>query len=156
MHPFRAAWQTRDVQVWSATFAPDIVLHSPLIKTPFEGKEAAAELYGILFEVLGAVEITHESANGDSHAFFWRAQAGRRTIEGADFIRYDERGRIVEIRVLIRPLAGLAAFARVAGPPMAAKRGPVRAWVLRVLTLPLGPLFAAVDLLAPRLTQRGR
>ncbi len=156
VHPFRAAWATRDLQAWSATFAPDVVLRSPLIQTPFEGKESATELYGVLFDALRDVEITHESSAGDSHAFFWRAAAGRRTIEGADLLRADGDGRIREITVLIRPLASLAAFAEVVGPPLAAKRGRVRAWVLRVLTLPLRPLFAGVDLVAPRLIQRRR
>ena len=154
MHPFRAAWETRDLDAWSATFAPDIVLHSPLIQTPFAGKETATELYGVLFEALGEVDITHESSDGDSHVFFWRAVAGRRTIEGADLIRVDSEGRIREVRVLIRPLANLAAFAEVAGPPLAAKRGRIRAWLTRVLGLPLRPIFAAFDFLAPRLTQR--
>jgi hypothetical protein len=154
VHPFRAAWETRDLDAWSSNFAPDIVLHSPLIQTPFEGKETAIELYGVLFDALGEVEITHESSDGDSHVFFWRAEAGRRTIEGADLIRVDGDGRIREVRVLIRPLANIAAFAEVSGPPLAAKRGRAQAWVLRVLTLALRPIFAAVDFLAPRLTQR--
>jgi SnoaL-like protein len=154
VHPFRAAWETRDLDAWSSTFAPDIVLHSRLIQTPFEGKETATELYGVLFDALGEVEITHESSDGDSHAFFWRATAGRRTIEGADLIRVDGDGNVREISVLIRPLANIAAFAEVTGPPLAAKRGRVQTWVLRVLTLPLRPIFAVADFLAPRLTQR--
>ena len=154
VHPFRAAWQTRDLDAWSSNFAPDIVLHSPMIQAPFRGREAATELYGVLFEALGAVEITHESSDGDAHAFFWRAESGGGSIEGADLIRADEQGRICEVRVLIRPLAGIATFAAAAGPPLAAKRGPIRARLLRLLTLPLKAIFAGVDFLAPRLTQR--
>jgi hypothetical protein len=110
----------------------------------------------VLFEALGEFEITHESTDGDSHAFFWRAAVGRRTIEGADLIRVDGEGKIYEIRVLIRPLANIAIFAAAAGPPLAAKRGRVQGWLLRLLTLPLKGIFAAVDFLAPRLTQRRR
>lgn len=152
VHPFRAARETRDLNAWSSTFAPDIVLHSPLIQTPLR-KEAATELYGVLFEALGEVEITHESSDGESQALFWRASDGHRTIEGADLIRVDDEGRVREVRVLIRPLASIAAFAEVVGPPLAAKRGAVEALVVRVLTLPLRPIFAIVDFLAPRLTQ---
>jgi ketosteroid isomerase-like protein len=154
VHPFRAAWQTRDLDAWSATFAPDIVLHSPMIQAPFSGREAATELYGVLFDALGEFEITDEFAGGDSHAFFWRANVGRRRIEGADLLRVDEQGKISEVRVLIRPLANIATFAAAAGPPLAAKRGPIQGLLLRVLTLPLRAIFAAVDFVAPRLTQR--
>jgi hypothetical protein len=150
VHPFRAAWQTRDLDAWSATFSPEIVLHSPIIQAPFEGKEAATELYGVLFEALGEVEITDEFTEGDSHAFFWRAAVGRRTIEGADLIRFDAEGMIDEVRVLIRPLANIATFAAAAGPPLAAKRARWRGWLLRLLTAPLRAIFAAVDFLAPR------
>lgn len=131
-------------------------MHSPVIQAPFEGIEAATELWGVLFATLRDFEITRESNDGDSHAFFWRAAAGRRTIEGAALVELDGQGRIREISVLIRPLANLAAFAEVVGPALAAQRGQAEASVFRVLTLPLRPLFAAVDLLAPRLIQRRR
>jgi hypothetical protein len=156
VHPFRAAWETRDLDAWSANFASDIVLHSPIITSPFEGREAARELYGVLFDALADVEITHQSAAGDSHAFFWRARAHGRSIEGADLVRTDGDGLIREIRVLIRPLAGIGTFMAAAGPPLAAKRGPVQALLLRVLTAPLRAVFAMVDFLAPRLAQRRR
>ena len=52
------------------------MLHSPVTRSPFRGREAARELYGVLFDAFGAVEITDELAEGDSHAFFWRAELG--------------------------------------------------------------------------------
>jgi SnoaL-like domain len=154
VHPFRAAWQTRDLDAWVDALAPDVVLHSPVTKTPFHGREAAAELYGILFTALGDVEITDEFALGDSHAFFWRAEIGGQSIEGADLVRSDAVGKIVEVRVLIRPLVNIAAFAAAVGPPLAAKRGRFRAPLLRLLTLPLKAILALADTVASRLAQR--
>jgi hypothetical protein len=154
VHPFRAAWQTRDLDAWSSTFAPEIVLHSPMIKMTFRGQEAATELYGVLFDALEEFQITHEFARPDEYACFWLASAGGRTIEGSDLIRHDEQGKIAEVRVFIRPLASIAIFAAAVGPPLAAKRGPVQGLLLGVLTLPLKAIFAAVDFLAPRLIQR--
>jgi hypothetical protein len=153
-HPFRSAWETRDLDAWMDALTPDVVLHSPVIRTPFVGREAAAELYGVLFETLGRVELTHEFTSGDTHAFFWLADAAGTRIEGADLLRFNDRGKIYEVRVLIRPLVGIGAFAAAAGPPLARRRSRARGLVLELLTVPLRWMFAAVDLIASRLGQR--
>jgi hypothetical protein len=153
-HPFRAAWRTRDLDAWAGALAPDVELYSPVIKSPFRGRDAAIELYGVLFQALGDLDITDEFSGGDTHAFFWHADVGGRRIEGADLLRHDAQGRITEVRVLIRPLVGIGTFAGAAGPPLAAKRGRIRALLLRILTLPLMAILAAVDAVASRLTLR--
>jgi hypothetical protein len=153
-HPFRTAWQTRDLDDWAAALAPGVRLHSPLIEAPFVGRDVAVELYGVLFEIFGEVEITHELADGNSHAFFWRTQLGAHTIEGTDLLSYDEHGKITEVTVLIRPLVAIAAFATAVGPPLAAKQSPARGTLAHFLTLPLVRLFAIIDALSTRLGQR--
>jgi hypothetical protein len=153
-HPFRAAWRTRDLDAWVDALAVDVELYSPVVKTPFRGREAARELYGVLFETFGDVDITDEFEHGDSHAFFWRADVGGQRIEGADLLHYDEHGRIAEARVLIRPLVNIAAFAAAAGPPLGAKRGRLRVPLLRLLTLSLKGLMAVTDAVSSRLIQR--
>jgi SnoaL-like domain len=153
-HPFRAAWLTRDLNALADNLAPEVVLHSPVITTPFRGREAAIELYGVLFEAFGEFDITDELAAGETHAFFWRGDLDGRTIEGADLVRLDGEGRISEVRVLIRPLVDIGRFARAVGPPLAGRRGPIRAFVLRSLALPLGALLAVADFVASRLIVR--
>ena len=139
-HPFRTAWRTRDLDAWIEALSPEIVLHSPVVQTPFEGRSAARELYGVLFDTFGEVEFVGEFADTGSHAFFWRANVGGRVIEGVDRLRYDGRGKIVEIRVLIRPLVDIAVFAAAIGPPLAARKSPARGALVRLLMLPLkGP-----------------
>jgi ketosteroid isomerase-like protein len=154
VHPFRAAWETRDIAAWSAALAPDVVLHSPIISTPFRGRDAVRELYEVLFGALGDVDITDEFAAGDTHAFFWHADLGGRDIEGADLLRMNADGKVAEVRVLIRPLVGLASFAGGVGPPLAARRGRMRAFLLRVLTVPLRAMMAIADAIASRLALR--
>jgi hypothetical protein len=154
VHPFRAAWLTRDLDAWASHLAPEVVLYSPVITTPFRGRDAAIELFGVLFETFGEFDITDELAIGETHAFFWRGGLGDRTIEGADLIRLDGEGKISEIRVLIRPLVDIATFASAVGPPLARRRGPIRAFVLRLLALPLGAILAVADFVASRLIVR--
>jgi hypothetical protein len=130
------------------------VLHSPIIKTPFQGRDAVAELFDVLFDSLGDFDVVEEFAAENAHVFFWRADVGGRSVEGADLLRVDGTGKISEIKVLIRPLVDIAAFAAVIGPPLGAKRGRVRVPLLRLLTLPLTALLTLADAIASRLTQR--
>jgi hypothetical protein len=154
VHPFRAAWQTRDLHTWGQTFAPDIVLHSPVLTSPFRGRTAGIELYEVLFDVIGDFEIVDEFSSGDTHAFFWRSKIGTRSIEGTDLVRHDEHGLIKEIRVFIRPLPDIATFAAAMGPAFAAKQGGAsRGLLARVLTMPLRGLLVIADTLATRLVQ---
>lgn len=155
-HPFRRAWRTRQLDTLVGAFAEDVVLRSPLLSAPFVGREVAAELYGVLFERFGDVEFTAELADGAMRAFFWRAQLGAGTVEGADLIRHDEQGMIREVQVLLRPLSGLGAFAAEMGPPLARRRGPGRALAAAMLTRPLRWLLALADAISPRLVMRRR
>lgn len=99
------------------------------------------------------MEIIYEFAGADNaHAFFWETEIAGRRIEGADLMRYDEQGRIAEIRVLIRPLVSIAVFASAVGPPLAATQGSARGALARLLTLPLKGFLTVVDVAASRLT----
>jgi SnoaL-like domain len=154
VHPFRAVWETHDLEAWTAALASDVVAYSPMLKTPFEGADTVAELYSVLFETLGEFEITHEFTDGDSSAFFWRANVGARRIQGVDLLQTDKRGKIVELSVWIRPLADIAAFGSAVGPRLARRRGPVRALLARLVGAPLGMILNLVDVIAPRLVLR--
>lgn len=153
-HPFRAAFETRDLDAWVGALALDVVVHSPIIRNPIIGREAVAELYGVLFNALGHLDFTDEFAVGDSYAFFWRVDIDGRWVEGADVVRHDEHGKISEITALIRPLADIALFAAAVGPPLARKRGWLRGRLSSLLMLPLRAILTIADVIATRLVQR--
>jgi hypothetical protein len=48
LHPFRALWETRDLDAFADALAPSVVLHSPILEAPFNGREAVIELYDVL------------------------------------------------------------------------------------------------------------
>ena len=154
VHPYRTAWRERDPDAWGQALAPGVVIHSPILREPFRGREQAVELFGVLFDALGEVEITDEFTDGDTHVFFWRVRIGARTVEGLDKIRHDQTGTINEITVMIRPLVDIATFAAAIGPGLAAKRGRLRGPLVWFLNAPLRSVFALIDAIASRLTQR--
>ncbi len=155
-HPFRAFWESGELEVWIDALAPDVVLHSPLITAPFRGRQTATELYAVLFDRLDGFEVVDEFSTASSYVGFWRANVGGRRIEGADFIRSNAQGKIAEVRVLIRPLVSIAAFARGIGPPLAAKQGRLRGVLVGWFNIPLRLLAVLTDVVAPRLVLRRR
>jgi SnoaL-like domain len=154
-HPFRQAWETGDASILIAAFAPDIVLHSPVVSEPFRGKDEVAELYEVLFDVVDELGFTDELESDSAHAFFWRAEVGGRHVEGVDLLKERPDGSIGEITVMARPLAGTAAFASAAGPRLARRnRGAANAMLMSALSKPLPHLLAAGDRAGTRLAKR--
>lgn len=150
-HPFRTAWRTRELEPWVQALSPEVLLRSPVLRKPFTGRDAARELFGVLFEAFGAMQITGEFSDDVSQAFFWRGELAGRLIQGVDLLRYDTEGRIAEISVMIRPLVDFGLFASTIGPPLAARSSPARGALLRLLAYPLNGILAAADLVASRL-----
>jgi hypothetical protein len=131
--------------------SPEVLLRSPVLKKPFAGRDAARELFGVLFETFGPMQITAEFGDEDSHAFFWRGELAGRYIQGVDLLRYDAEGKIAEVSVMIRPLVDFGLFASKIGPRLAARRSPGRGMLLRLLASPLRGILIAADLVASRL-----
>lgn len=150
-HPYRALWDERDVRRWVDSLSDDVTMYSPMFSKPFRGRDTAAELFEILLLVLHDFEVTDELSGDETHAFFWRARADGKIVEGADLIRHDASGKVAEIRVLIRPLTGIASFAAVAGPPLAARRGRATGWFGSVISKPLGVFLRIVNAVGTRL-----
>lgn len=109
MHPFRAAVEAGDHDAARALLHEDVRFLSPAVYAPIEGRRAvdvylrAAER---TFEDLTYVE---ELSSERSTVLRFEARVGDRSVEGIDHITLDADGRIVEFRVLVRPLSGLHA-----------------------------------------------
>jgi ketosteroid isomerase-like protein len=145
-HPFAAAISARDHSALVETLAADVVLHSAVTTTPFEGRQTVGELYASVIDSFEYVEVTDEFATGDTHAFFWRGRIGGRYVEGADRLRVDGEGRVREITVVGRPLSGVSTFLTDIGARFARRRrGGWVATSLRLTALPLPPLFTLLD-----------
>src|SRR5215211_2870077 len=122
MHPFPAAISRRDHAALVDTLAPEVVLHSTVTATPFEGRETVAELYACVIDSFEHIEVVDEFATDGTHAFFWRGRIEGRFVEGADRLRLDPEGKVREITVVARPLSGLSTFLTDIGARFARRR----------------------------------
>ena len=95
--------------------ADDVVFYSPVVFTPQRGREvttryleaAAVALAGDAVD--GAFRYTKQVLAGDTAVLEFETSVAGRYVNGVDIIRCDDAGRIVEFRVMVRPLQAIQA-----------------------------------------------
>ena len=146
----REAMERRDRDAAVATFAPDIVVRSPIVGRPaFEGRDAASALVAAVIATFGDFRYTAEADGGDAQVLAFHARVRGVDIDGVDVLRIDEAGLITEFVVHIRPMAGLAAVAAALGPDLA--RGRAQRLLVTAFTVPLTWLLRIAEPIVPRL-----
>ena len=145
-HPFASAIATRNLDGLVETLAPDVVLHSAVTASPFEGKDTVTDLYASVLEAFEEVRVVDEFRTGDTVAFFWEGRIDGRFVAGADRVRLNSDGQVNEVTIVGRPLSGLATFLTGIGYRFALRRrGRLVATLLRLSARPLAPLFSLLD-----------
>jgi hypothetical protein len=152
-HPFRDAFVARDFDAMREALNPDVVLNSPIISTPFEGRDAVLELFRVITETHEDIHYTADLAEGDVRFMSWRTRIGTMEMEGADILRLDEDGRVKEFTVFFRPLAAMTVLASALGKGLARRRSRTRSWVVGASSAPLVILSRISDRVAPSLVK---
>ncbi len=114
MHPFRAAIEARDLDAAVALLREDVVFRSPVVFTPYQGREAMRQILAAVMEVFEDFRYVREiGADGArDHALVFEARVGEKQLQGCDFIQFDEDGAIKEFTVMVRPLRRLLRWLR--------------------------------------------
>jgi len=116
VHRFRRAVEARDHAAMVDALSDDVVLHSPVLFHPFEGRDTVSALLRILMDVLEDFHYTDELVAEDgTTGLVFRARVGDKEIEGIDLLRHGAEGQIDDFTVIIRPLRGLQAAADAVG-----------------------------------------
>lgn len=112
MHPFRAAVEAQDFEKVPPMLAEDAVFRSPVLFKPFEGKDYVAAVLLAAFRTLEDFRYDSEmvSDDGTQHALLFKARVGEREVQGCDFIRMNDDGKIDEFMVMLRPMSALVAM----------------------------------------------
>jgi SnoaL-like domain len=150
--PYRQAFADRDLDRVLALLADDVVFHSPVISAPgFEGRDSVAALHSMLFDAISDVEYTHELSDETAHILVSNARMLGKPFKATTLLELNAEGKIREIWVMVRPLAGVVAIAEAIGSQLAKRRGPGRAPIVRALTKLLAGLAAVADRTGSRL-----
>lgn len=117
MHAFRTAVEAGDIEEALACLADGVRFRSPAVYRPYEGKEAVSVILRAVFTVFEDFIYEDELTQGHRSVLFFRARVGDKTLEGIDDLTVDDDGKIVDFRVMVRPMSGLMAL----GEAMAAR-----------------------------------
>lgn len=116
--------RTRDRAALAEMIAEGAVFESPVVHTPQQGKAVTVKYLESALEVL----------NNETFRYLgeWRAERSAVlefaceiegiTVNGVDMIWWDEAGRFVRFKVMIRPLKAINLLHRLMGEKLAAAR----------------------------------
>ena len=95
-----------DAALLSGQIADDAVFHSPVVHSPQEGK-AKVMLYLLsAAKVLGNESFTYvrEIIDGNDAMLEFTSELDGIHINGIDLIRFDQAGKIIDFKVMVRPV----------------------------------------------------
>jgi hypothetical protein len=100
---------------------PKVVFHSPMAHTPYPSAMVVGLILTTVFKVFEDFAYQREfaSADGLSITLEFSARVGDKQLKGADLIRFDAAGKIVEFEVMVRPISALQALGDEMGKRLA-------------------------------------
>ncbi|MFJ2321114.1 MULTISPECIES: nuclear transport factor 2 family protein [unclassified Pseudomonas] len=114
--------RTGDLSALPALLDANAVFRSPMAHTPYPGAPVVSMILNTVFEVFEDFRYHRElsTADGLNVILEFSAKIGSKELKGIDMIRFDERGKIVEFEVMVRPLSGLQALGEQMGQRLGA------------------------------------
>ena len=113
-HAGVAAWHAYmdgggDPQALRDLLAEDAVFHSPVVHTPQEGRDKVFAYLHAASHVLGgdAFRYLREIVDGDQACLEFQSELDGIQINGVDIIRWNDEGKIIDFKVMVRPLKAI-------------------------------------------------
>ena len=108
-----AAWhhlvQSRNARGLDALLADDVVFHSPVVHTPQVGKAITTQYLAAAFHVFfnETFRYVREVVGPCDAVLEFQVKIDGVHVNGVDMITWDEDGRIVDFKVMVRPLRAI-------------------------------------------------
>ena len=101
--------RTRNTKGLASAFADDVVFHSPVVHTPQVGRALAVQYLSAAFHVFfdESFRYVRELTGPEDAALEFQVEIDGIAVNGIDLIKWNSEGRIVEFKVLIRPLKAI-------------------------------------------------
>ncbi|HWU31635.1 MAG TPA: nuclear transport factor 2 family protein [Marmoricola sp.] len=115
MLSFREAVEAQNGEAMAACLADDVTFTSPVAFKPYEGKPITAAILRGVLRVFTDFTYVREIENGRDHALIFKAKVGDVSVNGCDFLRYNEDGLIEDFMVMVRPLSAANALSEAMG-----------------------------------------
>lgn len=128
-HPI-ATWhdlvRTRNADGLDAWLADDAAFHSPVVHTPQRGKSLTAAYLAAAFEVFfgPSFRYVREIVGASDAVLEFETEVDGVFVNGVDLIRWDDTGRVVDFKVMLRPLKAVDVVHRRMAALLESKRRP--------------------------------
>ena len=101
--------RTRNAKGLSSLLADDAVFHSPVVHTPQVGKAVTLQYLSAAFQVFfnESFRYVRELTGPHDAALEFQVEIDGINVNGIDLIKWNDEGKIVEFKVLIRPLKAI-------------------------------------------------
>jgi SnoaL-like domain len=122
-----AAWHrlvaTSDPSALNALIAEGAVFHSPVVHTPQVGKAITVQYLTAAFAVFfnETFRYVREIVGRNDAVLEFQVEIDGIHVNGVDLLKWDDEGRIVEFKVMVRPLKAVDLIHRKMGALLAAK-----------------------------------
>ena len=117
---FGQAVKSKDIEAAIGRLSPDVVFRSPVVFTPYEGRDAVGRVLRAVFTVFEDFRYIDEAIAPGREVLTFEALVGDRSLQGVDLIRLDDSGLVGELTVMVRPMSGLLALAEAMRERLAA------------------------------------
>jgi len=109
MKAWHALVQARDTAALDELLDDDVVFHSPVVHTPQRGKAITAKYLTAALHVLNNDKFTYlREIVGERDAMLeFATELDGIQVNGVDIIRWNDAGRIVDFKVMVRPLKAI-------------------------------------------------
>jgi len=89
--------------------ADEVVFHSPVVHTPQTGKTVTTQYLAAAFHVFfnASFRYVREVIGSRDAVLEFQVEIDGITVNGVDMIRWNDEGRIVDFKVMIRPLKAI-------------------------------------------------
>ena len=100
---------SRNAKGLAALLSDDVVFHSPVVHTPQVGKAVTTQYLAAAFHVFfnETFKYVREVTGPRDAVLEFQVEIDGIAVNGVDMIKWDEEGKIVEFKVLIRPLKAI-------------------------------------------------
>ena len=101
--------RTGNTRALGTLLADDVVFHSPVVHAPQAGKAVTLQYLGAAFRVFfnDSFRYIRELTGPRDAALEFQVEIDGIIVNGVDMIKWDDEGRIIEFKVLIRPLRAI-------------------------------------------------
>jgi ketosteroid isomerase-like protein len=106
---WHALIESGDLSRLGELLADDVVFHSPVVHTPQRGKALATMYLTGAYHVLGSANFRYvrEVVSATDVVLEFEAEIDGIHINGVDMIRWNADGKIVDFKVMVRPLKAI-------------------------------------------------